>query len=109
MQKLEDGVEIREYCAQIRAKSPMRQENRAFGVLAEYIFGENDRHEKIGMTTPVVTSRDEMAFIMPGRYSLANLPMPMNTQIRIDREPPEKIAVLRFSGFTSPQQKREGD
>ncbi|MDM7913210.1 MAG: heme-binding protein [Methanotrichaceae archaeon] len=102
LQKLEDGVEIREYCAQIRAKSPMRQENRAFGVLAEYIFGENDRHEKIGMTAPVVTSRDEMAFIMPGRYSLANLPMPMNTQIRIDREPPEKIAVLRFSGFTSP-------
>jgi len=53
------------------------------------------------MTAPVVTSRDEMAFVMPARYSLANLPMPMNTQIRIDREPPEKIAVLRFSGFTS--------
>jgi hypothetical protein len=102
LQKLDEGVEIREYGAQIRAKSPMRQENRAFGILAEYIFGENDRHEKIGMTAPVVTSRDEMVFIMPTRYNLENLPMPMNTQIRIDRETSGKVAVLRFSGFTSP-------
>ena len=43
-----------------------------------------------------------MAFIMPGRYSLGNLPMPMNMQIKLDQEPPAKIAVLRFSGFTSP-------
>jgi hypothetical protein len=54
------------------------------------------------MTAPVITSQDEMAFIMPERYSLENLPKPLNSQIRIDQEEPKRVAVLRFSGFSSP-------
>jgi hypothetical protein len=104
---LEKGVEIREYGAQIRATSQTGQENRSFGVLAEYIFGHNDQNERIGMTAPVVTSRDKMSFIMPTRYDLENLPRPLNSQIRIDLEEPKRVAVLRFSGFSSPAKNEE--
>ena len=100
LRTLEEGVEIREYDFQIRATSPMGQENRSFGILAEYIFGQNDQSERIGMTAPVVTYRDKMSFIMPKRYKLRNLPRPLNAQITIDQVESEKIAVIRFSGFT---------
>lgn len=107
IRKLENGVEIREYSNQIWAKSPLGNENRSFGILAEYIFGGNDRQEKIGMTAPVVTSRSEMSFIMPARYDLENLPRPLNSQIKIDMVEPGRLAVLRFSGFSSPAKNEE--
>jgi hypothetical protein len=102
LRKLEKGVEIREYDPQIRATSPMGNENRSFGVLAEYVFGQNDRREKIGMTAPVITCMDKMSFIMPKRYNTQNLPKPLSAQIKIDQVEKEKVAVIRFSGFTSP-------
>ena len=103
LRTLEKAVEIREYDPQIRATSQMGQENRSFGVLSEYIFGNNDRNEQIGMTAPVVTHRDKMSFIMPKRYNLESLPKPINAQIEIDQVQRYKFAVKRFSGFTSPK------
>jgi hypothetical protein len=107
LRTLEKAIEIREYDPQIRATSQMGQENRSFGVLSEYIFGNNDRSEQIGMTAPVVTHRDRMSFIMPKRYNLESLPKPLNDQIEIDQVQKCKVAVIRFSGFTSPKKMDE--
>jgi hypothetical protein len=107
LRTLEKAVEIREYDPQIRATSQMGQENRSFGVLSEYIFGNNDRNEQIGMTAPVVTHRDKMSFIMPKRYNLESLPKPLNAQIEIDQVQRSIVAVIRFSGFTSPKKMDE--
>jgi len=107
LRKLEKAIEIREYDPQIRAASQMGQENRSFGVLSEYIFGNNDRNEQIGMTAPVVTHRDKMSFIMPKRYSMESLPKPINAQIEIDQVQRYKVAVIRFSGFNSPKKMDE--
>ncbi len=107
LRTLEKAVEIREYDPQIRATSQMGQENRSFGVLSEYIFGNNDRKEQIGMTAPVITHRDKMSFVMPKRYSLESLPRPINAQIEIDQVQRYKVAVIRFSGFTSPKKMDE--
>ena len=107
LRTLEKAIEIREYDPQIRATSQMGQENRSFGVLSEYIFGNNDRNEQIGMTAPVVTHRDKMSFIMPKRYNLESLPKPLNAQIEIDQVQRSIVAVIRFSGFTSPKKMDE--
>jgi len=107
LRTLEKAVEIRDYDPQIRATSQMGQENRSFGVLSEYIFGNNDRNEQIGMTAPVVTHWDKMSFIMPTRYDLESLPKPINAQIEIDQVKRYKVAVIRFSGFTSPKKMDE--
>ncbi len=104
---LEQGVDIREYDPQIRATSQMGQENRSFGVLAEYIFGHNDQNERIGMTAPVITYKDKMSFIMPKKYTLESLPKPLSLQIKMDQVPKSELAVIRFSGFTSPKKMDE--
>jgi hypothetical protein len=107
LRTLEQGVEIREYDSQIRATSQMGQENRSFGVLAEYIFGHNDQNERIGMTAPIITDRDRISFIMPKNYTPESLPRPLNPQIKMDPVPKYRVAVIRFSGFTSPKKMDE--
>jgi hypothetical protein len=107
LKTLEEGIEIREYDPQIRATSQMGQENRSFGVLAEYIFGHNERNERIGMTAPVVTNMDKMSFIMPKRFNLESLPKPLSAQIKIDLVQKARVAVIRFSGFSSPKKSDE--
>jgi hypothetical protein len=104
---LGNDVEIREYEPQIRATSQMGEENKSFSVLAEYIFGKNDRNERIGMTAPVVTSKDRMSFIMPKRYTLLSLPKPLNPLIEIDQVQKDRVAVIRFSGFKSSNKTNE--
>jgi hypothetical protein len=98
---LGNDVEIREYEPQIRATSQMGEETKSFGILAEYIFGQNDKNERIGMTAPVVTCKDKMSFIMPKRYTVLSLPKPLNTLIEIDQVQKDRVAVMRFSGLTS--------
>jgi hypothetical protein len=103
LNSLENNVEIREYRPQIWALVQKGNENRAFGILAGYIFGDNDKKEKIGMTAPVVTTSESMAFVMPGRYDLENLPKPSMNQIEIDSVGSRTMAVIKFSGFTGPE------
>ncbi len=107
LKTLEEGIEIREYDPQIRATSQTGQENRSFGVLAEYIFGHNEQNERIGMTAPVVTYGDKMSFIMPKRYDLESLPKPLVAQIEINQVQKARVAVIRFSGFSSPKKMDE--
>lgn len=83
LNRLENDVEIREYQSQIWAVTSKGSENRAFGIFAGYIFGDNDKKEKIGMTAPVVTTNESMAFVMPGRYDLESLPKSLTNQIEI--------------------------
>lgn len=85
----------------------MGQENRSFGVLAEYISGHNDHNERIGMTAPVITDSDEMSFILPKNYTPESLPRPLSPQIKMDQVPKSRVAVISFSGFTSPKKNDE--
>jgi hypothetical protein len=103
LSSLENNVEIREYRPQIWAVTSKGSENSAFGILAGYIFGDNDKKEKIGMTAPVVTTNESMAFVMPGRYDLESLPKPLINQIEIDSIGPRTMAVIKFSGFAGPE------
>lgn len=68
-------------------------DNRAFRVLAGYIFGANNEGVKMQMTAPV-ESRDvpdesavTYAFVMEGKYRLATLPSPNDERIRLLERP----------------------
>jgi len=95
--------------------------NKAFRILAGYIFGDNaaatkmamtapvessptDQGEKMAMTAPVTATNKDgeemttVAFVMEQKYSIDTLPIPNDERIRI-REVPERIvAVRRYSG-----------
>ena len=105
-----DGFEVRAYspatyAGVIKEGKMMETGNSGFRDLAGYIFGGNDRQEKIAMTAPVTFrpagDSTEMIFMMPKGFTPDNLPVPDNKRIRMWTDPAVHLAVLRFSGFAS--------
>jgi len=108
-----ESLEIRIYPSLILAKVEDFEDNNAFGLLFNYISGNNTSQKKISMTAPVITSEkipmtapviseeSYMAFIMPSSYDLSKIPKPKNKKIKIEIQPEKKLAVLRFSGRTN--------
>ena len=101
------SIEIREYPKSLYASYYIKGSgnNSRFRVLANYIFGGNDRQEQIGMTSPVnmkiSSSNNEMLFLMPKRYEKANLPQPNNNEIEIVTIEKRKVATIRFAGYAN--------
>lgn len=105
-----DDYEIRRYDPYIVAEVDVQGDlgdsgNRAFRILADYIFGNNEPGRKMQMTAPVVsdaprTGKDAFtyAFVMESRYSMDTLPAPVDPRIRIVRKPAQVVAARSYSG-----------
>ncbi len=82
----------------------------SFMKLFRFIDGQNERDEKISMTTPVIVERGEkessMSFVMPETSVAKGLPTPKG-EVKLDQMPPVKIAVLRFAGVSNTKQETE--
>jgi|GEM_PF-360155 len=102
-----ENIEIRQYKSTIYASyTPKneKQRNNSFRKVAGFIFGDNTNNEKISMTSPVVIklhNNYEMAFLMPKKYNLENLPLPNNKEINIYTEPGTLKACIKYSGYTN--------
>jgi hypothetical protein len=105
-----DNFEIRQYESMIVAQTTMpantykKSANMGFRRIAGYIFGNNKQKQEIAMTAPVFMEMGEdtkMAFVMPSKYSLAELPAPNSSSVSLVQVEPKKYAVVRFSGFAS--------
>jgi hypothetical protein len=121
----DNRFEIREYEDYIVAEVEVDGDfgsalQKGFRILAEYIFGGNTAKsqiamtapvteqpltsEKIEMTAPVISSPIEegkkyrIAFTMPSKYTLDNLPESTNKMISFRKVTKQKVAALRFSG-----------
>ncbi|MEO7917253.1 MAG: heme-binding protein [Dokdonella sp.] len=124
---MKDGkFEVRDYPALIVAEVIVSGEqkqaaNKGFGLLADYIFGNNKRRQSIAMTAPVAQqpASEKIAmtapvtqtlngetwtvrFTMPSTYTLDTLPEPNDPKVQLRRLPPERVAMLRFSGLARP-------
>lgn len=115
--------EVREYAPHIVAATQVQgayeeAQNKAFRALAGYIFGDNEKKEKISMTAPVVQAPKsekiamtapviqsptksgwEMTFSMPSSYKLEDLPKPKNPDVELKMMDAKTFAVLGFTGF----------
>lgn len=93
-----------------------------FGILADYIFGNNRGGSKIEMTAPVNqqpageriemtapvgqqpiasasgADRHVVTFVMPARFTRETLPVPQDPRVRIEEVPARLMAVRRYSG-----------
>jgi hypothetical protein len=125
-----EPFEIREYppliVAQVEVPGDLSEASSAgFRLIANYIFGNNISvrdsglttaepvPEKIAMTVPVIAEGkgDQktwlIQFVMPKQYTLETLPKPNNPQVKLLAMGPQKIAVIRFTGFNSDEKVQE--
>jgi SOUL heme-binding protein len=76
-----------------------------FSKLANYIFGGNDASKKISMTAPVHVNMSDtgssVGFVMPSIFNMQNLPIPNDTNVRINTSLPEYVIAISFGGFAS--------
>jgi hypothetical protein len=108
-----EQLEMRRYPEVIFAVVEGFIDDSGFGLLFQYISGENTTRrriamtapvitsEKITMTAPVITKNDYMAFALPASYTKETVPVPTNPAVKIEIQPIKEMAVLRFSGRTS--------
>lgn len=115
--------EIRRYDSLIVAETDVSGDfsgagNRAFRILAGYIFGNNrrrgvtfgepdtvDASMKIAMTAPVISKESAQgannytySFVMPAEFSVDSLPLPLDSRVRIRVVPERLLAVRKYSG-----------
>lgn len=120
----ENNKEVRSYSSYIVAKTTVKGDFKSaqgdgFRILAGYIFGANEKKQKISMTAPVTmkNSADSekiamtapvvqsttiegmvMTFMMPSKYNLEDLPHPKDNRITLEVVPPKIFGVIRYSG-----------
>jgi hypothetical protein len=108
--KTYDQFEIRQYEAslfttvKLNTQGYEESSGRGFSVLAGYIFGNNDRNEKIAMTSPVAMSLEDsvtMMFMVPSALSKETLPTPGQSEIEFMEEPAKTVAAIRFKGWAN--------
>ncbi len=124
------GYEIRQYDPYIVAETVVdstaydQDLRQGFSLVADYIFGNNTKQEKISMTTPVLeqpgmksqkiamtvpviegqsndTTRT-IAFVLPSQYRMDTLPTPNNDRVQLRAVNGRKVAVLRFGWYGTP-------
>ena len=105
-----ETIEIRQYEASLFTSVQMSSNNyrktssKGFSVLAGYIFGGNDKEEKIAMTSPVAMSLKDsttMMFLVPKKYTRDNLPVPNDSSIEFKDVPEKKVAAISFGGWAN--------
>ena len=120
-----DGIELRDYAAYTVAEVLVNADasdagNRAFPILAGYIFGKNKGERTFAMTAPVTQTaapvKMEMTapvtqtpaaggyvvqFVLPKGVTLANAPEPLDARVVLREVAPQRVAVSRYSGFWS--------
>ena len=110
VQKKYDIFEIRNYEAtlfttvKLATKKYKESSSKGFSLLAGYIFGNNERNEKIAMTSPVVMTIEDsvtMMFMVPKKFKKEMLPQPNQLQIEFKEEPAKTVAAIVFDGWAN--------
>ena len=121
-----DQFEVRQYApylvAEVVVPGPASEAGKqGFSLLGGYIFGKNKGERKLEMTAPVTQQAAQpiklemtapvtqaatpggflVQFVMPKGYTLATLPEPLDTSVKLREVPGGRVAVIRFSGSWS--------
>lgn len=123
IEKKYESFEIRKYdtvvVAQLQVDEKFEEAgNKAFRVLADYIFGNNRSKTKIAMTAPVTQQSEKIAmtapvnvkksgsghvvqFVLPASYTLETAPQPVDERVILAEIPARRVAVYSYSGSWS--------
>ena len=110
LKSFEKNIELRQYSNMIVAKTSVKDKSfensgsDGFRSIAGYIFGGNEKEQKIAMTSPVVMELNDSAtmyFVMPSQYKKDDLPNPSNRNVTIQEEVSKVLLVVRYGGYSS--------
>jgi effector-binding domain-containing protein len=88
----------------LNSKNYQDSSSEGFRQLAGYIFGGNQKGQKIAMTSPVAMNfgeTTEMMFMIPSEFDQDELPKPNNPNIKIKEVPEKTVAAISFSGWAN--------
>jgi hypothetical protein len=111
-----DAFEIRSYEATLFSSVKLSTNtykdasSKGFSILAGYIFGGNEKNEKIAMTSPVSMSLEDsmtMMFMVPKKFKKETLPQPNQSQIKFREEPAKTVAAISFGGWADDEKIEE--
>ena len=108
------NFEIREYNKNLVVMSSQEGSRETslrigFSNLARYIGGLSKEKTKISMTVPVIQEKTignktwKTLFFVPKKFSLSNVPKPLNVNVKIKDFPKTQYAIIKFNG--SPKNK----
>lgn len=116
-------IEFRRYPDLVLASVTDPGDDSGFGLLFQYITGNNRARGKLPMTAPVITSEQirmtspvitshqipmtapvvsgegSMSFVMPAGRTRDELPEPADPRVHITTLPSREVGVLRFRGY----------
>lgn len=111
-----DSFEIRTYKAtlftsvKLSTNKYKESSRKGFSILAGYIFGGNNKNEKIEMTSPVAMSLEDsmtVMFMVPKKFNKETLPQPNQSQIKFREEPAKTVAAITFGGWADDEKIEE--
>ncbi len=107
----EGRLEIRKYAALTLASTNLKgsydsSTSAGFRTIANYIFGNNVKEEKIAMTAPVLVENPakpsyKMAFVMPSETVESGLPSPSSAAVELQEVSWGRVAVWNFGGWAT--------
>jgi hypothetical protein len=110
LEKKYEDFEVRNYEATLftSVKIPSNKfkesSRNGFRILAGYIFGANEKNQKIAMTSPVSMSLEDtmtMMFMVPKEFNLETLPKPNKQGVKFRSEPAKRVAAITFAGWSN--------
>ena len=105
-----NGFEIRKYESALFTSTILpytsykEASGQGFRILAGYIFGGNDKEEKIAMTTPVTMEMGDsmkMLFMVPAGKTMESMPKPKNLKVSFEIVEARTMAAIEFGGWAS--------
>ena len=109
-------METRQYLALVLATADNSQNDPGSNLLFACFPAATNPREKIPMTAPVITSQKipmtsrvvsnatSMSFVLPAGKTWEETPNPLDSRVRIVTLPERERAVIRFTGYASPQE-----
>ena len=134
-----DTFEIRKYAPYLVAQTEVtgtfdEMGGKAFRILVKYISGENKQQRKIKMTAPVIQENTEQSgqkiqmtapviqevdinspkqaffsFVMPQKFTLETLPIPLDKRITLKEIPSKTVAVRLYTGSWGEEKYKENE
>ena len=106
-----DQIEIRYYPPAMKVQvESTSTNNRNFNALFKYISGNNDKGEKIAMTTPVYMANKNgsqtMAFVLPTQYK-DTAPEPKGEGVEVYQSKAGYFAAIRYGGYSNSEKVKQ--